>query len=612
MRIRLLLIVVGVVALVALGTAVTAVGTDENAVNVELKRFERSTEGVVIFPMRAEFTDSFERSVIAPWTTYGDVIFGIRDTFDTYGPQAPAFSGYQYGAHPDTDLPEYPSPGSNPGNITYLESPTVDITGWDSLYLAFSYWGDFEGAATNFDGFIVEISDDNGSTWSQIDPSATGHLNPTYDSPLAGGSQLGSAWAYCYTTNPIWVTVASLDLITLGYAATGDQVKVRFTFAYDALAGGQGCFIDDVWLGDVEPPDLQPPVITHTPLIDTPDTLNPYTVSATITDDGSGVNSDSVVLEYQVEGGSMIEVSMAETSTDVYEADIPAQDYHTDIWYRIKAQDNSGNWSQTQLYNFEVTSAITLGWHDGQPYWITSGFAVGDGQFVQFDFSAAALDSGLLHQIKYYFDGEGNFDARIYSMSGGAPGALVDQVTGLSSPGYDWYTLDVTAMDIRMNDDPVIGYVVGTIVNNDTIQLLSDPTLDYANFMWIRQGGIWGNPISGGDYMINLKVIPLPEPGVEEFESEATASQLQLMPTAIRDIGTIRYQITTPQNIVLTVYDISGTKIKTLVDAHIQEGIHSVTWNGTDDQNRQVASGVYFVQLETETQTFTEKALIVR
>ncbi len=609
MRIRLLLIVVGIAVLVGLSTAIAV---QDNGVNVELKRYESSTQGLVIYPMRAEFTDSFERSVISPWTTYGDVIFGIRDTFDTYGPQQPSFSGYQYPGHPDTDLPEYPSPGSNPGNITYLESPTVDITGWDSLYLAFSYWGDFEGAATNFDGFIVEISDDNGSTWSQIDPSATGHLNPTYDSPLAGGSQLGSAWAYCYTTNPNWVTVASLDLITLGYAASGDQVKVRFTFAYDALAGGQGCFIDDVWLGDVEPPDLQPPVIVHTRLIDTPDTLNDYTVSATITDDGSGVNSDSVRLAYQIEGGSMVEIAMTETSTDVYEADIPAQVYHTDIWYRIKAQDNSGNWSQTQLYNFEVTSAITLYWHDYQPYWITSGFAVGDGQFVQFDFSAAGLDSGLLHQIKYYFDGEGNFSARVYGMAGGFPGALVDQVTGLSSPGYAWYTLDVTDRDIRMNNDPVIGYVVGTIVNNDTIQLLSDPTLDHANFMWILQGGVWGNPISGGDYMINLKVIPLPEPGVEEYGSEVTASPLQLTPTAIRDKGTIQFQINTPQHVTLTVFDISGVKVKTLVNEHLQEGIHTATWYGTDSQNRQVASGIYFIQLETETQTFTEKALIVR
>lgn len=64
---------------------------------------------IVVIHDRAEVVDSFERATLAPWTTSGDVNWGIRDTLDTYGPQGPAYSGYQYAGHPDTDIPEYPS-----------------------------------------------------------------------------------------------------------------------------------------------------------------------------------------------------------------------------------------------------------------------------------------------------------------------------------------------------------------------------------------------------------------------------------------------------------------------------------------------------------------------
>jgi hypothetical protein len=480
------------------------------------------------------------------------------------------------------------------------------------LHLAFSYWGDFEGAATNFDGFIVEISSNGGANWSQVDPGAAGELTPTYDATLAGTGQLGNAWAYCYTTNPDWIVVASQDLVGLGYVSPGDQVRVRFTFAYDALSGGQGFFVDDVYIGALSPPDLQPPVITHTPLVDTPDTLNPYTVSATITDLGTGVNSDSVKLYYSIEGATYTDIPMTETSPDVYEADIPAQLYHTDIFYYIQAMDNAGNWGTSLVYNFEVTNAITLQFDDGQPYFITSGLVPGDGLFVQYSFVPTYMDSGLLHQVKLFFDGPGEFDLEIFDVTGGLPGALIDEVTGLQSLGYEWYTEDITSLDIRMNTDVVVGYTIGSVAGGDTARVLQDPTLEYPNNMWVLTGGFWANPTGGGDFMIRLKVIPLGPTAVEESKDQAVITLAQLAPSIIKTGGTFTYQVATAQNVRLNVYDVSGTLIRTLVDEYIQEGTHHAYWNGKDEQNQQVANGIYFFNLSTENETVSKKALIVR
>lgn len=568
---------------------------------------------------RQEFIDSFERADLSPWTTSGDTIWGIRDTLDTYGPQSCAVSGYQFAGHPELDVPEYYSPGVNPGYITYLTSPTIDLSGWDSLYVSFNYWGDFEGVATNFDGGIVEISPDNGVTWEQIDSLAEGHLNPTYDEQLAGTGQLLTAWAYCYDTDPNWVSVSSQDLLALGYVSTGDQIKVRFTFAYDALSGGQGWFIDDVRIAETSPFDLQPPMIVHTPLPDTTDTLNPYTISATVTDIGSGVDPDSVYLHYQIETGPIMDVKMDTVGTgspDIYEADIPAQVFHTDIFYSISAADLAGNEGSTPIYNFEVTNARTIVYDDEQPWWSPSVTTPGDGNFVQFKFSDVGIDSGLLHQVKFFFDGSGLFDLRIYTGTAGNPGAFIDSIAGLYSWGYQWYTEDITDLDIR-TDNPN-GVVVGFIIDPgvDTVGCLSDSTLNYSNKMWDYVSNNWGHPTTGGDYMIRLKVIPITLVGVDEKPGNLLPSPVfalgQIAPNPTRENVVIKYQLPTAQKVSLNIYNGAGQLIKKLVKAEEQAGTHKVSWNGQDQRGNPVASGVYFYQLKTENKRLTRKLILTR
>ncbi len=61
--------------------------------------------------------------------------------------------------------------------------------------------------------------------------------------------------------------------------------------------------------------------------------------------------------------------------------------------------------------------------------------------------------------------------------------------------------------------------------------------------------------------------------------------------------------------VALRVYDISGRLVRTLVDGFETSGLRTVNWNGTDDQGRSVASGVYYYQLNAP--TFSEKKKMV-
>ncbi len=559
----------------------------------------------IVYPRQGEFVDSFERSDLAPWTTllYN---WGIRDTSNTYGPEAPAFAGYRYAGVPAADIAVYAG-----DQLGHLVSPTIDLTGWSEFYLSFSYWSSFEGF-TNFDGGIVEISPDNGSSWVQVDDSAQGHLNPTYDARLAGTGALGTAWAYCYPTDPDWRIVSSQDLIGLGYVSTGDQIQVRFTFASDPLAGGEGWFIDDVRIADTPPSDLQPPTITHTPLPDTTDTLNNYVISATIVDVGSGVDYDSVYLHYQIESGSVVDVQMDTVGTgssDIYEAEIPAQTYHTDIFYYMSAVDVAGNEKVTQVYNFEVTNARTIIYDDSQPWWGTGLVDIGDGSFTQFDFEVVGIDSGLLHQAKIFFDRAGDFDLRVHEATATGPGPLIDSIAGLSSPGYQWSTIELDGLGIETNEEVVVGCVVWT----ESLGVLRDSTIDYPDNQWNYDNGLWAGG-SGGDWMIRLKVIPITFTGIadrpQQLPERFVFSQISSNPT--RDHTILEYQLPAVEHVTLSVYDITGKRVAQLVNGIKEPGIHRVSWNGRDARGNSVSSGVYFLKFSAGNYTSTQKILFVR
>lgn len=585
---------------------------------VEISPFSSPLEGP-IFCGRPETIDSFERANLSPWTTSG-YSWGIRDTMDQYGPNICAFFGYRYAGVPSNDISVYLG-----GQDGILVSPTIDLTGWDSLFISFNYWGDFEGeypgGLTNFDGGEVEISSDNGTSWRQIDSLARGHLNPTYDDQLAGGGSLGSDWAYCWDTGepPHWVNVVSKNLISLGYVATGNQLKIRFHFSSDELAGGQGWFIDDVRIATTPPPDLQPPLIIHTPLTDTPDTLNPYLVSATITDVGSGVNYDSVYLHYQIEGGPITDVRMDTVGTgspDIYQAQIPAQYYHTDVYYYITALDlaSPANKAITSIFNFEVTNARTIQYDDGQPYWVPGGFAIGDGLFMQFSLSDVGIDSGLLHQVKFYFSGPGQFDLRIYRGTTGPPGTLLGSIPNLNSPGYQWYTLDITNQNIQLRGDAVVGYIIGPGV--DTAKCLLDPTEEYGTREWGWVGGTWQqDPFTGGDPMIRLKVIPITFPGITETDASyqrlSGFSLGQAWPNPMKTMTNIEYQLPTTQKASLLIYNATGQLVRQWDDETIRRA-DKIVWDGRDEKGNIAASGVYFYELSAGGFKEIKKMVVVR
>ncbi len=74
----------------------------------------------------------------------------------------------------------------------------------------------------------------------------------------------------------------------------------------------------------------------------------------------------------------------------------------------------------------------------------------------------------------------------------------------------------------------------------------------------------------------------------------------------------IKYQLSSEANVELTIYNLKGQKIRTLVDDYKSSGIHSVVWNGRDENDLEVSSGLYFYRLDTGTYSEIKKTLLLK
>jgi hypothetical protein len=84
----------------------------------------------------------------------------------------------------------------------------------------------------------------------------------------------------------------------------------------------------------------------------------------------------------------------------------------------------------------------------------------------------------------------------------------------------------------------------------------------------------------------------------------------QNVPNPFNPSTTISYDVPAGGGqVALRIYDISGKLVRTLVNGFEQSGTRTVNWNGTDDQGRTMASGVYYYQLNAP--TFSEKKKMV-
>jgi hypothetical protein len=136
-------------------------------------------------------------------------------------------------------------------------------------------------------------------------------------------------------------------------------------------------------------------------------------------------------------------------------------------------------------------------------------------------------------------------------------------------------------------------------VKGDTLNVTG--LTDYAFDVWqIR-------PRDGDD----IEVIGL-NSGVDDETFTLHFKEMTNYPNPFNPKTVVEFGLAHTSPVKLTVYDVSGRVVRTLVDREMATGTYQVLWNGNDSNGHPVAAGVYYCRLEAGARMEMTKLVLVK
>ncbi|MDO9576977.1 MAG: T9SS type A sorting domain-containing protein [Candidatus Cloacimonadales bacterium] len=86
---------------------------------------------------------------------------------------------------------------------------------------------------------------------------------------------------------------------------------------------------------------------------------------------------------------------------------------------------------------------------------------------------------------------------------------------------------------------------------------------------------------------------------------------IRAYPNPFNPTTTISFSIPEESQVDIAIYNLKGQKVKQLVRDRLAEGQHSIIWNGIDESEKNVASGIYFYQMNVNGKTRAVKKCLL-
>lgn len=412
-----------------------------------------------------------------------------------------------------------------------------------------------------------------------------------------------------------------------------------------------------------------PPVLsdlTRNPGV--PGSADDVVVSATITDNGV---VDSAAVLYSVDWAPFTSLKMT-AEVDTFSATIPKQADGAYVRYFIYADDDENDWTtlpgdtSSAMYSYVVRDGVlsimdvqyTWGYlNDASPY---NGFEVtllgvvttdsgdygggyyyiqdkdsmwsgimvrdGDNKFIRGDkieIRATVQENYGLTRLNYVESATKLSSDNAFSPvhvttdeinTGGTNSEayesvfITTKVLTVSNPfpdgsgNYGEIEIDDGSGGVRVDDYSSYwrGNLDTTYHQDDTIEELRGPLYySYNNFKII--------PRDSNDVIGHVTAI--------DRITNATPNQFNLAqnyPNPFNPVTQIEYSIAKTGQYSMIVYNVLGQKVRTLFNEYRTAGAHQMTWNGLDEHNLKVGTGIYFYVLQGEGQRITRKMIMLK
>ncbi len=139
-----------------------------------------------------------------------------------------------------------------------------------------------------------------------------------------------------------------------------------------------------------------------------------------------------------------------------------------------------------------------------------------------------------------------------------------------------------------------LSYTAGNTVTSFTSELVistNDPALPNLNIPISLQSGVAND---------------------DPFVTPVATALNRNYPNPFNPETTIRYALKETSRVKISIYNLKGQLIRSLVDDSKAAGNYSVIWNGKDDRGASVSSGIYFYRMEANNFSATQKMMLMK
>ncbi len=120
------------------------------------------------------------------------------------------------------------------------------------------------------------------------------------------------------------------------------------------------------------------------------------------------------------------------------------------------------------------------------------------------------------------------------------------------------------------------------------------------------------NSRSDGDYITPRNIADLYSDTSVDLPFHSSTRLKGNFPNPFNPSTSIHFFLEQDAEVLLTVYNVKGQIVRTLVNETVPAGNHRIVWDGTDNNLRAVPSGVYFYRLDTPNYSDMRKALMLK
>lgn len=291
------------------------------------------------------------------------------------------------------------------------------------------------------------------------------------------------------------------------------------------------------------------------------------------------------------------------------------------------------------IYSADGTQGIEVADYSvpASPAWVDSiglgegavafGGSFGDGHLYAADyyngvFIFDASDPRRLQKIAQFEGGSDLWDALYHNnllfLCDLTDGLAIYDVSDPSNPVYLSEVPSFSANDVEVvqNFAYVAGGLDGVIVL-DIIDPSSPRVIQTVNTggfcedLTLRGNILFVSDRAGGVYIMRHDAVGV-EGGAPASTLPSRTTIQSISPNPFNPETAVVFELVRSGAAQLNVYDLTGRRIRVLLDEQVPVGRHTVRWDGTDEQSREVSSGVYLIRLSTEGATETRRAVLVK